>query len=498
MKKSYKKQVVESKNINHVADKKEIGNNWIKNIDMSMFNEQNKINVKDHFKSPFVMDSDHKMIRANEIQKQYNINDALSNNYSAINQGYLNQINNLLIDNFFMGYAELSMLVQNPLLNSICSMWSEEIIRPWITFVSKGGKGKEDKIKELEKEFERLKVKYWFKKCVFNAFAYGGCLLYPKIKGDEHDLERQKKLIIDKVKINKGDLEYLQVIEPIWYVPIKYNTDNPFSEWFYKPEIYVVMGMEIHESRVMKFMINETPNILKPTYLFNGISMIQLLQPSVMKFESVMNAIVEIVPRYNINILSTNMEALINGLDNNSESASAMLKNRIALFNMLRNNMGTLAIDKETEEYQQMQISLAHLDSVASIMMQFVCAIAKSSSAKLFGMSPTGFNSAGTFEIETFRDTTRDYQEHFSEHLTTLSHLCQLNIWGKIDEEIIFEWNPLEKANELEESQIRLNTSQEVGNYVDREIVTSQEAKAKLINDEKSKWDGLDALEKDY
>ena len=151
MKKSYKKQVVESKNINHVADKKEIGNNWIKNIDMSMFNEQNKINVKDHFKSPFVMDSDHKMIRANEIQKQYNINDALSNNYSAINQGYLNQINNLLIDNFFMGYAELSMLVQNPLLNSICSMWSEEIIRPWITFVSKGGKGKEDKIKELEK-----------------------------------------------------------------------------------------------------------------------------------------------------------------------------------------------------------------------------------------------------------------------------------------------------------------------------------------------------------
>ena len=33
MKKSYKKQVVESKNINHVADKKEIGNNRLQFFD---------------------------------------------------------------------------------------------------------------------------------------------------------------------------------------------------------------------------------------------------------------------------------------------------------------------------------------------------------------------------------------------------------------------------------------------------------------------------------
>ena len=429
-----------------------------------------------------------------EVQLQHASDSVQSTPQASVQ--FFNKMNNLLVNNTFMGWGELSILGQNPIINRICTVRAENGTSKWIEFKAKG-EDKANRIIELEKEFERLKVKDIIHRAWFLTHLFGGCLIYPKIKGDETDEERMEELVIDNIKIEKGSLEYLQVIEPTWYVPIRYVTDDPFSKWFYKPEMYVALGRMIHESRVMHCVFKEPPNIFKPTYMFNGYSMTQFCVPYVMGAETIRTEIVSIVGRYNINILKTNMESIATG-SYDAENSQVSLQNRLTIFNLLRTNMGTLAIDFTNEDFIQMSMNLSNLDTLMSQNFELICCVAETPATVLFGTSPQGFNSAGSHELTTFYDGIKAEQSMMSSHVTKLMHLAMLNIWGEIDNNIAWDWKELEEANELEQSQIRLNTVSEITMLVTNGIITPQQAAEKLRDDENSGWNNLEILEEYY
>lgn len=458
----------------------------------------NKITkIADHFQDSYVMDAHGQSVKASTILKKY-MPDSI-NAVPNVSAGYLGQVNNLLINNTFMGWAELSLILQNPILNSVCSVKADEVTGKWIDFISTSEtEDKEPKIKQLVEEFDRLNVKQIVNRAMYLSYGMGGCLLYPKITGDENEKERENPLVIaDNLKI-KDNLEYLQVIEPLYYVAINYVTDNPFSQWFYKPEKYVVLGMTIHESRICKFLVNEAPNLLKPTYLFNGIPLAQQMIPFVMNFETIRTEIVKIVKRFNTSVLKTNLLSILSD-SSNAFTNGSKLANRIRGFIASASNTGVLALDKDSEEFVQIQINLSGLDKLQAQAAEFICLVARMPATKLFGTPAEGFNATGEHDLKNYYDSIRTDQEKIaSPHITKLMHLAMLNIWGKIDKDINFVWNNLEEANELQESQIRLNLANEIAAYVDRDIITPQQAAERIANDENSGWDGLEILEADF
>jgi len=412
-----------------------------------------------------------------------------------ISTSYFRQMNNILINNVFMGYAELAVLLQNPILNAICRIKSNEVVNKWIELVSVNDEdNKTDKITELEKELERLDVKTKVREALYNAYAFGGNLMYFKLRNDEDELT--KPLIIDDLKINKGDLQYIQCIDPNYYTPLNYDTIHPLSEWFYKPLAYLCLNQEIHESRVFKLVMNEVPDILKPTYYFNGISLLQQCAPYVMNFETMRTTIIQIAQRYNLSVLKTDLEALMS-MPNDAIS-TASLTNRIAMFNYLRDNLGTLAIDMKSEDFMQLSMTLSHLDRLLEIYSEHICVPSRLTVTKLFGKDSKGLNATGEHELNNYYDMIRAEQEIVTPMINKIIHLAMLNKWGKIDEGITFKWLNLDTADEIQESQIKLNLASEISQYMTQGVITREQACERLANDPKSGWDNLEFIESDF
>lgn len=457
---------------------------------------------------PLVMGMDGKLTTIKNVigDANYAAYDAAAANMQQINAmpGALPKTYLSLVDSGFIGYGALSLLLSsNGILHAICDTLSTEMLRKWIKFVPVDqDKDVSKRITELEKEFERLGVRKSMGRALYQTFGFGGSYMFPAIgdvdfnnTADVNYLEELKsELYVDDVKIGKGDLKYLTVIEPIWVVPIAYDTVNPFSEFFYKPEYYSVMGKVTHYSRLLKFIYNEAPDIFKPTYLFNGVPLIQYSATYVSDFEAIRRAVTQIVQRYNLNVLKTNMERALSSNDANEIN---QLKQRIGIFNAMRTNTGTLAIDKETEEFEQLSMTLTGLRELESQAAEFMCIVPKIPAAKLLGISPQGFNATGEFEQSNFYDLCDALnQEITAPHLTTIMHMAMLNLWGEIDESIAFEFIPLKQKSDEEKARTNLLKSQNDEVLQRTGAIDNEDIQNRIRNDNESGYDGLEERER--
>lgn len=416
-----------------------------------------------------------------------------------LNNFYVSALNSILIDDIYLGDGENALLSQNGLINRVLTVLAEEMCRAKIEIISthpdkEAGMGK---ISKLEKEFGRLGVQEMRFRSLFIAFNQGATLIYPKLKNDELDNERLVPLVIEDLKISKGDLEYIQNIEPVWYYPIQFNTIDPFSKWFYEPELYTVMGTTIHSTRITKMIYGELPNMLKPMYKFNGMPLTELLVPYVLKFQQTYNEIAAIIRRYNLTVLKTDLEALIGSDPDSAMKAASSLAIRLSMFNQLRDNKGVLGISGD-EEVQQLQMSLTALDKLLSQFIELAAVTSGVPATKLYGTSPQGMNATGEFEMRNFYDRCSSLSERMERPwITQVLKLAQLNIFGKIDENITFQFGKLEESNKVEDSQIQLNNSNAMVALVGAGIITDHAARIRLANDPLSGWDELDVEEED-
>ncbi len=475
--------------------------------------KQHHIKIVQHFKDPFVMDSNGQMVKASVIYDRYSksnkiMQDAHSQGNTpygyAPNATYFNQLNNNLVNNFFLGYAEYAILLQNPMLNKICTVIANEITSKWLTFVyiNDVDDKNDAKLKKLEKAFEKFKIKEIINRACFIMFGMGGCQVYPKIDGDEEEIDGKPELenpfVMSNAKFDKGDLKYFKLIEPQYYVPIRWIADDPLNEWFYVPEYYTVLGKVMHQSRMIKFINNELPMLLRPAYMFNGIPLIQQCAPYVQGWESIRCEIITTVSRLNLFKIGTNIEAGIDDYTASQMTASASLPNRLRGIVATLKNGNLLTYDKLTEEIDTVNLTLTGLSDISLLNAEYITSISGIPTTKLFGTPPKGMNSTGEHDLNNWYDTVRNYQANITEHVTTMMHYIMINEFGDIDENITFKWNNLEKANELEEAEIRLKNSQEATAYVNAGVIPPVQVAKKLSNDEDSGWNMLEINEADY
>lgn len=478
-------------------------------------NQSLTTSLKTHFREPYAMDvsldnnkMNFKLAKVSTIydkfmakDERYTFNDAAYNPYvntpiAIPPANYFNNLNSLVINNFFVGYGELSLIAQNPIISGICEIRAEEIIGKWIKFVCTGNKDRTKEIQELTKWFKDMKIKEIFKQAVWWSFLFGGCMVYPSLKNIDVEIdsesERTKPLMIDKLQIGKGDVEYFTVIEPVWYTAINWQAFNPLKKDFYNPEKYTILGRVTHATRLMHFKYKEVPDILKPTYMFNGQPLAQELLPYLMGFEQSRNNINQLVAKYNHFVLKTDIEALLNSTSN-LIAAGQDLGTRIAMFTQIASANNVVAINKENEEFENITLNLSGVCDIQNQNMNYVCSIGKIPITKLFQNSLPGLNPTGEFETNSFYDTVRkDRAAIVDEHLHTTLRLGQLTLFGEIYEDITFEWEPLEVANELELSQIRLNKAHEAERYIASGALNSSQVAKHLQTDESSGWNGIE------
>lgn len=411
--------------------------------------------------------------------------------------GCLTKINLEVINSWFLGYGEYSILTQSGIMQRIIQAYALESTREGWEIKTRDNKNSNDKaakINQIEARMKELGVKDKLKHAVEMMVTFGGGFIYPKIKGDdsiEGGSELQTPLY--KEKIGKGDLEEFRMIEPLYCTPNAFNASNPLMPHFYKPQTWNVLGNVIHSSRLLHFKYNEVPTLIKPIYLFNGIPLTQLCLDHIYGYESIRHNIVGVIGRYNINIFKTNMNALINDTGDFADGESVI--DRLKLANALRDNFSIFALNNDLaapEEWQQFTMSIAGFSEVLAQNAELICAVACIPAVVLFGTTPKGFNATGDTELRIWYDRVGAFQNNnLLSQLQLMYEYVQLDLFGKIDDDLIIEFKPLWKSSALERSQIRLNKMQESIGYVDSGILINTEIRRSLAEDPESGYNSL-------
>ena len=436
----------------------------------------------------------------------------------------------------FLGYPYLAQLAQRPEFRLIAEIRAEEMVRQWTGFrgtqdesekqegsqvvpneedqrreleremagepprTDTRNKEIEAKIKELE-DFEReLKVRDWCKAAASQDNFFGISHLYLRLKGADIDNPQDPELKSDigngrdaasQEKLQKGCLLGMQTIEPIWVYPTTYNANNPLKSTWYVPQVWYVMGTEIHRSRLLTFIGRPVPDILKPAYAFGGLSMTQMAQPYVDIWLRTRESVGEIIHAFSVMVLATNLATTT--MPGGSGGGNGDVVARVNLFNMLRDNQGAFVIDKATEDFKNVSAPLGGLDHLQAQAQEHLCSVARIPLVKFTGISPTGLNATNEFEMQAFYDTVHGSQEHLLRgHLTTIYDIMQIHLWGKRDPDITFDFKPLREATPLEKAGIRLQNTQSDVQLVDVGIISQEELRTKLVNDPDSGFEGLD------
>ena len=462
------------------------------------------------------MDSNNSLVASNQYAMQaWQAGGLLGN---AVSEGLL-----------FMGYPYLSELAQRPEFRLFGEIRAEEMTRKWIEFRGTDDESTQDskkpkernkdddersdepprkdsrnkeietKIKELKEFAEHLKLRDWFKTAAAQDSFFGISHLMLEMRDSDDDpMSPELKHSIgngrDKTsdaKLDKNCLRSLRVIEPIWVYPTTYNATNPLAASWYDPQVWYVMGTEVHASRLMTFIGRPVPDILKPAYAFGGLSMTQMAQPYVDIWLKIRESVGEIVHAFSVMVLSTNLATTT--MPGGSGGGAGDVLSRMLMFNTFRDNQGLIAIDKATEDFKNISAPLSGLDQLQAQAQEHMFSVGRIPAVKFAGIQPQGLNATSEGEMRAFNDTIHGNQEHlFRSNLTSIVDIMQISLWGARDPDITFEFNPLEELTDKEKADIRKTDAETDQIRIDSGIVSQEEVRTKLVNDPESDYHGLD------
>jgi phage-related protein (TIGR01555 family) len=387
----------------------------------------------------------------------------------------------------FPGYPYLMLLALRVEYRNMATALASERTRKWITLNSTSADddaNTKEKITKIEQEFTRLGVQQIMRKAIEDDAFYGTGQILINVKG----ADLKTPLIIDSRTVKKGSLEGFKNVDPIWTTPLMYNALEPARPDFYRPTSFWVMAQHWDATRMIIMVTREVPDIFKPGFNFSGISLSQLVEPYVNNWLRTRQSVSDLINNFSIVILKTAMDQVLTGGDDGSN-----LFDRIKLFTATRSNKGVMALDKEREELEQIAVPLGGLHELQAQAQEQMCSASREPAVVMTGVSPSGFGNVAEGEIRIWYDWIHSQQEaHDRVPIGRMLNLVQLNLFGEIDPDITFEFNPLYQMTEEQMSTIRVNDSVRAGNYIDKGVLSAQEERERLARDPESGYQGID------
>lgn len=387
---------------------------------------------------------------------------------------------------YFPGYPYLAMLAQRSEYLQPTHTHAKDMTREWIEFTTKGKSDKSKKIEEIETRFDELDIQGLFRKALLHDGFFGIGHIFIDLKGHE---DTKLPILLDSKSIKKGQLRGFRNIEPMWVTPVMWNSARVELQSFYLPDTWWALDTEMHWSRLRQVISRETPDILKPAYNFGGLSLSQLIEPYVDRWLKTVGGVNRFINNYSTMVLKTDMSAVLQDGDN-----GANLLKRLKAARMHGDNFGVFSINSTGEDLLWIQASLSGL---AELQQQAVDHMAYPTHLPLVvmtGVTPSGLNASSEGEIEVYHDWNRSEQNAVERRpLKYILDIVQLDMYGRIDPEIGFEFKPLKQITGPTRAEIKKTEAEQNIAYIDAGVVSAQEVREKVARDKDSGFINLDA-----
>jgi len=387
----------------------------------------------------------------------------------------------------FLGYPYLAELIQRVEYRNACHIWAEHAIRKWIKFTN-AGDGPGSKKTLLEKAFKRLDVRHMFYRWAMQDHVFGRGQLFLDFGDNDNPVELTRPLADDAAKVGKDrPLQRLTIIEPFWCAPGPYRADNPLSPDFYRPKHWFCYGRTIDASRLLTLVSRPVSDMLKPAYAFGGQSLTQVMKAYVDNWLRTRQSGSDLFDMHSQPVLKSDLSAILSG-----DGGDDFYK-RLEIFQNTRNNRGVLALDNGEEDFAFVTTPISGVAELIAQAIEQICVAARIPQSIYAQNSPSGLSANGENETRNFYADVLAYQEaHFRPALTRILRLVQLSEFGEINEEIDFEFPSLWEMSDKEKADIRKADADCDAAYVDRGIISQEEARERLQNDETSLYHGVD------
>lgn len=400
----------------------------------------------------------------------------------------------------FLGYAYLAELAQRPEYRRAVEVLSKQMTRKWIKLNSKsGGEDKEEKIKQLDNEIKRVKLRKVFQKAFAHGRYFGRAHIYADLRdsaGNGRPASENREELATPItdadglplpaKVVKGSLRGFKTVEAVWTYPIDYNSADPLRDDWYNPTRWFVMGKEVHASRILMLVPSEVPDLLKPAYSFGGLALTQMGKPYVDNWLRTRQSVADLLHAFSVFVLKTPLDVLL-------QMDGEKLIERVKLFNTWRDNTATFLVDKDTEEFDNVAAPLGGVHELQSQVQEHMAAVWGIPIVIYLGVQPTGLNASSEGEIRTFYDNVLAMQEdEGSDPLRQCIQLCQMNVWGEVDPDIDFAWVPLWSLDEKSVADKRKTEAETDVAYIDAGVLAPPEVRRRLAADAESPYNSID------
>lgn len=374
----------------------------------------------------------------------------------------------------FVGYGVLQQIAQQGLIRACIQTVSDDMTRKWIKI---DGCDDPHKLEIIENELKKLHIKDLFHKAVTTTGYMGGAFIF--IDTGEDDLTLPLAINDLSAELKEGSKVKFVVVDPVNVSPIEYNCINPLRDDYMKPRMWQVLGKRVHASRLLPFVENQPPMLLKPNYNFLGIPQAQILWDYVMHFNQTRASTARLLEKISLLVVQTDMDAVLS-----DEHGIELFDAKMEFLERYRNNDSVFVCDKESEGVMNVQTTIAGCTDVVRQSLELIACINRTPAVKLLGISPSGFNATGESDLKNYYDYIASKQELYREQIQTIINVIQLCEFGNIDPAITFKFEPLNEENKASQAMTAQTKIGALTQLVDRQAMSAEELRTAVREDE--------------
>lgn len=385
----------------------------------------------------------------------------------------------------FIGYQLCAVIAQHWLVKKACLIPARDAVRKGYKFTSTDASP--EVLEALKKANKRFKLNRNLIEFVDMGRVFGIRVALFVVESQDPDYYVKP---FNPDGVTRGSYKGISQIDPYWCVPelgLKAASD-PAALDFYEPTYWIINGRRIHKSHLVIMRGPGVGDVLKPSYLYGGLSVPQMIYERVYASERTANEAPQLALTKRAMVFYTDTaKALAN---------QAQFEERLGIWAHFRDNFGVKVADKDADKIEQMDTSLSELDAVIMTQYQIVAAAANMPVTKLLGTTPKGFNATGEYETSSYHEELESIQTEHLEPLIDRHMVCLIR--SEFDQrfsvEVVFE--PLSTLTATEQAALN-KTKAETDKIlaVDIGAIDAAEVRARVAADELSEHNGLPLLQ---
>lgn len=399
-------------------------------------------------------------------EKRIATNDAFSNPAARLGFGTfdLTQGTDYPLTRMTQDYQTLTSLYRtNWIVQNIVSIIPTDIVRKWYEI-------KTSIPPEYLDDFARLERKTKLRSKILSGMnwgrLYGGAVGLILVKGQD-DLSEP----IDLNTLMPGSFLGLQILDR-WsgvfpdgkVVTDPEDPDYGLPEYYTIRDVKEVYEINVHHSRIVRFIGRELPWLEAVTELYWGESEIEAVFDEIIRRDNIAANIAALTFKANVEVRE--VEGLDQMLGLGNSEMQRRFWNMIQAQSIMRNSQGISLINKGDQLHTE-QYSFHGLPDVYDRTMMDVAGAARIPVTKLFGRSPAGMNSTGESDMNNYYDYIDGLRETmFRPVLEKLLPIMAVSCWGHVPDDLEIAFPPMRTpdANEIAEITAK-NTSAIIAAY---------------------------------